>query len=875
MFTCQQLSESQIPTTLDGPFDPVTRRFGPLLRRGSDDLPMTHPWFRKNVTSNFPEQIALAISSPTSMWVSWGDAQIGLNVTPVDPASVGRKVWYGKESGKLTGLGKGGSVVYTQLYPLEGLCNYTSGIIHHVKIEGTIFVAILSALVVPSLSPEPPFCVKMGCINSKNAVAGARSPSPESRCIVKVVPAPSSTKGNSGLVSFEAKTGSEDDRSSNKFKKNASKKSNGSSGFRTGLPNRHVEAEQNAAGWPPWLTASAAEAIQGWIPLKADSFQKLEKIGQGTYSSVFRAREVETGKMFALKKVRFDNFQPESIRFMAREITILRRLDHPNIMKLEGIITSRLSNSIYLVFEYMEHDLAGLVSRPEVVFSESQIKCYMRQLLSGLEHCHIHGIMHRDIKVSNILLNNEGVLKIGDFGLANTISTNNKHPLTSRVVTLWYRPPELLMGSTNYGVSVDLWSVGCVFAELFLGKPILKGRTEVEQLHKIFKLCGSPPDEFWKKSKLPHATMFKPQASYESSLRERCADFPITAVNLLETLLSIDPNNRGTASSALISEYFSTKPYPCNPSSLPRYPPSKEMDVKIRDDSSRQKTGTKTREVATSRRQNRKVSKALQEPNYIGKTASKEVLIFSSNVHHRDDGNTYYTMEKGVMHKEHAKPPMDTMSDTSQMMNIVDGNGYSVPVQVQGSSNAFTWVKRRKQDASSTLSDGSRSKISALDPYFAKGTYDLTNQRVTMDFDPAELLNPQVNVESRVTVKTNALESLHHTKLRGYCCQPKLKAPLSGDGEEQGAHWNDNGKRRTVRKSRIRIRSSPRTNARTHNNAFFHQSTTLTELDSYTSLKGQVQAGLADPFLWLASMLLAVCLFDGFDDSDLLSSLGR
>lgn len=101
----------------------------------------------------------------------------------------------------------------------------------------------------------------------------------------------------------------------------------------------------------------------------------------------------------------------------------------------------------------------------------------------------MRGIMHRDIKVSNILLNNEGVLKIGDFGLANTISTNSKHHLTSRVVTLWYRPPELLMGSTNYGVSVDLWSVGCVFAELFLGKPILKGRTEVILIINVFNLC--------------------------------------------------------------------------------------------------------------------------------------------------------------------------------------------------------------------------------------------------------------------------------------------------------------------------------------------------------------------------------------------------
>ncbi|KAI3469441.1 hypothetical protein Pfo_026104 [Paulownia fortunei] len=397
-------------------------------------------------------------------------------------------------------------------------------------------------------------------------------------------------------------------------------------------PPKHIQGEQVAAGWPSWLVAVAGEALSGWTPRRADTFEKLDKIGQGTYSNVYKARDTVTGKIVALKKVRFDNLEPKSVMFMAREILILRRLDHPNVVKLQGLVTSRMSCSLYLVFDYMQHDLAGLSSSPDIKFTEPQVKCYVHQLLSGLEHCHNRHVLHRDIKGSNLLIDDGGVLKIADFGLASFFDPNDKQPMTSRVVTLWYRPPELLLGATDYGVGVDLWSAGCILAELFAGKPIMTGRTEVEQLHRIFKLCGSPSEEYWKKSKLPHATIFKPQQAYKRRIAEAFKDFPPSSLALIETLLAIDPAERQTATAALRSEvsslslflslrshacttnmirknksnppfriesgntismigkplnFFTTKPYACDPSSLPKYPPSKEMDAKRRDEEAR------------------------------------------------------------------------------------------------------------------------------------------------------------------------------------------------------------------------------------------------------------------------------------------------
>eukprot|EP00257_Ricinus_communis_P019068 XP_015577945.1 probable serine/threonine-protein kinase At1g54610 [Ricinus communis] len=330
-----------------------------------------------------------------------------------------------------------------------------------------------------------------------------------------------------------------------------------------------VDEGKTVNGWPKWLTDNVPkQVLAGLIPKSAENYDKIDKVGQGTYSNVYKARDRDTGKIVALKKVKFDTSEPQSVRFMAREIMMLQKLDHPNVVKLEGIATSRMQYSLYLVFDFMQSDLATIITRPEGRLTEPQVKCYMHQLLSGLQHCHERGILHRDIKGSNLLIDKNGVLKIADFGLANYYSPErNKRPLTSRVVTLWYRAPELLLGATDYGVGIDLWSAGCLLAEMFAGRPIMPGRTEVEQLHRIFKLCGTPSEDYWKKLRL--STTFRPPKSYKPSLFEAFGEFPESSLGLLTTLLALDPAYRGSASSALQNDFFYTSPLACDLSGLP------------------------------------------------------------------------------------------------------------------------------------------------------------------------------------------------------------------------------------------------------------------------------------------------------------------
>ncbi|KAK9069071.1 hypothetical protein SSX86_013187 [Deinandra increscens subsp. villosa] len=346
------------------------------------------------------------------------------------------------------------------------------------------------------------------------------------------------------------------------FAGHKSDNSNNNSGMlnpRHSNPPSHLLEELTAVGWPSWLAAVSGEALKGWLPRRTNTFKKLGKIGEGSHSVVYKAREILTGKVLALKKVKCDTSDPESVKMMAMEIVILRCLDHPNVIKLEGIVTSRKSETLYLVFEYMDHDMASLTASSATQFTEQQVKHYMHQLFSGLKYCHDHQVLHRDLKGSDLLVNNNGVLKIADFGSASFFDLIHEHPMSNYVVTYWYRAPELLLGATEYGVGVDLWSAGCILAGLLAKRPILAGHTEAEQLEKIFSLCGSPPDEYWKTYKLPLETVYKPKLRFTRCLIETFKDFPPSSLSLLDVLLSVDPTKRKNVASSLKSKFLSEK----------------------------------------------------------------------------------------------------------------------------------------------------------------------------------------------------------------------------------------------------------------------------------------------------------------------------
>ncbi|KDR09684.1 cyclin-dependent kinase 10 [Zootermopsis nevadensis] len=348
-------------------------------------------------------------------------------------------------------------------------------------------------------------------------------------------------------------------------------------------------------------------------------FEKLNRIGEGTYGIVYRARDTKTDKVVALKKVRMEHEKDGLPVSGLREISVLLSCRHENIVHLKEVVVGRSLESIFLAMEYCEQDLASLLDNMQAPFSESQVKCIMLQVLRGLRYLHRNFIVHRDLKVSNLLMTDKGCVKIAsyskhleiysnlrsermerrktanlsDFGLARWFGLPLR-PMTPRVVTLWYRAPELLLQAHTQTTSVDMWAAGCILGELLGHRPLLPGRSELGQLELIVDLLGTPSDAIWPEfSSLPALQSFTLKQQPYNNLKQRFPWLSAAGLRLLNFLFMYDPKKRATAEECLQSSYFKEAPLPCDPKLMPTFPQHRNLKAS-------KTTGASTQENANN-----------------------------------------------------------------------------------------------------------------------------------------------------------------------------------------------------------------------------------------------------------------------------------
>ena len=313
-----------------------------------------------------------------------------------------------------------------------------------------------------------------------------------------------------------------------------------------------------------------------------------DHIGEGTFGMVFKAEYVgditfaeknRIPKKVALKKIKMEDSKEGFPITALREIMLMKKCHHENILEILEIVTSKIysknnkKQEVYLVFEYMEHDLGGL-SLAEYKFDLPQIKYIMYKILKGVQYLHKNNIIHRDIKCANILINNKGKVKIGDFGLARNITPNHTKKYTYKVVTLWFRAPELLLGETLYGTAIDVWSCGCVLGELLTGVCPFQAKDELGLFEKICEKCGTPNELTWPGvTKLPLWNKLMPKTMYPNSFKEHYKNFnkiDDTVMDLFSKMLQLDPKKRITIDEALNHPFFNEHlPKMCTEKEMP------------------------------------------------------------------------------------------------------------------------------------------------------------------------------------------------------------------------------------------------------------------------------------------------------------------
>ncbi|KAJ3524131.1 hypothetical protein NM208_g12175 [Fusarium decemcellulare] len=280
-------------------------------------------------------------------------------------------------------------------------------------------------------------------------------------------------------------------------------------------------------------------------------------VGSGTYGKVFKGVNVYTKDLVALKRIRMEGERDGFPVTAVREIKLLQSLRHVNIVNLQEVMVEK--NDCFMVFEYLSHDLTGLLNHPTFKLDAAQKKHLAKQMFEGLDYLHTRGVLHRDIKAANILVSNEGILKIADFGLARFYAKRHQLDYTNRVITIWYRSPELLLGETKYTAAVDVWSAACVMVEIFARHAIFTGDgTELSQLEKIYNILGTPTLQDWPSLvDMAWFELLRPTAKRKNVFADKYRDkVTPAAFELLSAMFLYDPAKRPSAADVLQHAYF-------------------------------------------------------------------------------------------------------------------------------------------------------------------------------------------------------------------------------------------------------------------------------------------------------------------------------
>jgi len=287
------------------------------------------------------------------------------------------------------------------------------------------------------------------------------------------------------------------------------------------------------------------------------NYIQLEKLGEGTYATVHKGRSRITNELVALKEIHLDS-EEGTPSTAIREISLMKELKHANIVRLFDVIHTEAK--LMLVFEYMDLDLKKymeLHGGERGALEPPVVRSFMWQLLKGTAFCHENRVLHRDLKPQNLLINKKGELKLGDFGLARAFGIP-VNTFSNEVVTLWYRAPDVLLGSRTYSTSIDVWSAGCIMAEMISGVPLFRGRDNTDQLNQIIRILGTPEEATLRRiaSESPEIQLRAfprmPRVPWQSLYPKA---HPL-ALDLLDKLLQFDPARRLDCVAALRHPYF-------------------------------------------------------------------------------------------------------------------------------------------------------------------------------------------------------------------------------------------------------------------------------------------------------------------------------